>query len=836
MRIIKQRKSLRILAIASFIAIACLLIISYLPVHAAPSVRYWVLDSGNTSATTNWSYTSGGAGGDPVPDAETTIYFDAASFTGGGKVVTVDAPLVCASMVWTDGADAPDLAMTSTITSGGNVTLITGMTLSGTSAIIMTAGNFDGAGLTIPELQLNGSAHTVSGANTFTTLSRTGTATQTDTLTLTAGTTQTITGTFTVNGNSATNRLLVNSSSAGNAATITVPAINITASNVDFQDITFTNATDLSGIAGGTIGFSGTTNLTCTYPYDVNDTLYWYGGSGTWNTDIANQYHWSTATGGTGSIRHQAPTTTNNVYFDANSFIPALQQVLIPDSTKVYCHDMEWTGATGIPDLEFGSTLGSPTINISGSVVFINAMTMTNAPSLYRGELEFAPSNTDETLTTNGLSITARFFVQGSGTGKLTLLDELNVNSTGIELITGELDTNGQTVNTTGFSITGTGVRTATLGSSDINCTGTSSGWYATDVTNLIFDAGTSIISVSGAVFSGGGASITYSTVNLVGITTCTVYGSNTYSALNIDRTAGAKTVHFTAGTTQTVSSFSITGTGTALITMDSTSLNTAWNIVDTAGANVVDYVSLTDSHASGGATFFAGLHSVSVSGNTGWIFDLIVPNNANSVILARNDVASYSDYFKITINGTEELWYQPSAIISGTTLLDKDSTQDGTITWGTNATDVTATWGSLAYVGTGSSTTPLSSMEGNQQGIAPTIGGSPYNTPTPTVAPNFLSGVFTVFNQVSMITPDGLNNGTYAVPVYFFWLTLFTLLIFGGMVLSLKYLPNQLIGAIAEIGLSILAYRMGVYPFAAILIIVVCSITIIVWERKQQI
>lgn len=72
--------------------------------------------------------------------------------------------------------------------------------------------------MTFYEVQLNGTAHTVSGSNTYTTLTRTGTATKTDTLTLSAN--QTLSGTLTLAGNSATNRLLVQSSTKGTTYTL----------------------------------------------------------------------------------------------------------------------------------------------------------------------------------------------------------------------------------------------------------------------------------------------------------------------------------------------------------------------------------------------------------------------------------------------------------------------------------------------------------------------------------------------------------------------------------------------------------------------------------------
>ena len=137
-----------------------------------------------------------------------------------------------------------------------------------TSTIKVTGtGAFAGSGETYNNVELNGTSHTVSGNNTFAKLTRNGTATKTDTLTLPAGGTQTMT-TFEPKGNSVVNRVLVQSSILGTAATIT--ATNWTGfQNVDVMDITDTNTEDLSagsaGDAGGNTGITFTTAATQTY-------------------------------------------------------------------------------------------------------------------------------------------------------------------------------------------------------------------------------------------------------------------------------------------------------------------------------------------------------------------------------------------------------------------------------------------------------------------------------------------------------------------------------------------------------------------------------------------
>ncbi len=76
----------------------------------------------------------------------------------------------------------------------------------------------------------------------------------------------------------------------------------------------------------------------------------------------------------------------------------------------------------------------------------------------------------------------------------------------------------------------------------------------------------------------------------------------------------------------------------------------------------------------------------------------LSVPDNANTWYFGQNNVMPYINSIKFTVGGTEVLWYQPNAMISGTALPDRDTadgTQNGVITWGTN-TSITITAGDI--------------------------------------------------------------------------------------------------------------------------------------------
>ncbi|TDN39392.1 T9SS type A sorting domain-containing protein [Hymenobacter sp. UV11] len=65
---------------------------------------------------------------------------------------------------------------------------------------------------------------------------------------------------------------------------------------------------------------------------------YWVGNSGTW-TDLS---HWASSSGGAGNAYTNVPKNTDNVYFDASSFVTTNQRVAIVGT--VTCNDMTWSG------------------------------------------------------------------------------------------------------------------------------------------------------------------------------------------------------------------------------------------------------------------------------------------------------------------------------------------------------------------------------------------------------------------------------------------------------------------------------------------------------------
>jgi len=62
------------------------------------------------------------------------------------------------------------------------------------------------------------------------------------------------------------------------------------------------------------------------------------------------------------------------------------------------------------------------------------------------------------------------------------------------------------------------------------------------------------------------------------------------------------------------------------------------------------------------------------------------VATNSTNWKLIENNVMPYMNYTSITVNGVQKLLFQPNTIISGTTLVDRVGSNNGTIAWGSNS------------------------------------------------------------------------------------------------------------------------------------------------------
>ncbi|MEP5611217.1 MAG: hypothetical protein ABJP45_03160, partial [Cyclobacteriaceae bacterium] len=166
-----------------------------------------------------------------------------------------------------------------------------------------------------------------------------------------------------------------------------------------------------------------------TYTASSQD-YFWVGGSGDWS-DFAN--HWATSSGGS-TFHTVAPTSSDNVYFDINSFSSTSQVVTL--DIVADCHSMDWTGVLNFPSIDGNGNA----MNIYGSLTLAADMTADFA------NVEFESSTSGNSITTNGTSLGTSSCTRLNGVGGEWALQDNLVTST-LYCTAGTLTTNNHDIN-----------------------------------------------------------------------------------------------------------------------------------------------------------------------------------------------------------------------------------------------------------------------------------------------------------------------------------------------------------------------------------------------------
>lgn len=282
---------------------------------------------------------------------------------------------------------------------------------------------------------------------------------------------------------------------------------------------------------------------------------------------------------------------------------------------------MAQNGAGGTLQLADAFAMGATrTFNFNNGTFDGNGQTMTGATALSAsatGVTAFKGMNTSIVFNHTDSTLT---LVGNNTTGK-------------ISTINGSINLNGYTWTATGFG-TGVGTKSLTFNGGTLLLTGptapTFDNFNPTNFTTIA-GTGTGYIRMNAAAaktFFGNGTTFNCILSN-DGAGALTIQNSNTF--LGITNGVSPTAFIFTAGTTQTMGSWTVSGTAGNLVTITSTAAGTAANLVKTGGGTVSsNYLSLKDSAATPSTlTWYAGANSTNVSGNSGWIFTNL-PSTAN--------------------------------------------------------------------------------------------------------------------------------------------------------------------------------------------------------------
>lgn len=437
------------------------------------------------------------------------------------------------------------------------------------------------------------------------------------TITWTAATTNAFTlqvnfapgGTVSINGNSGANRPIFQSSVLGTQRTLTIGTLS-SMSNVDFQDIAGAGAAAPFSGSGGVGNGLGCSGVTFTSPV----TRYWVAvGGGNWSATSS----WSASSGGASGA--SVPLPQDTVVFNASS-ITSVGRTITVDMPRIG-KDITFNGLANNPNFQrainyavfgtFDFTGGSVTMN-GGGICALRG----------RSSHNFVPPST---------TVATRIACAAPG-GTYTLQGAFTSDSArDIDLSDGTLDFNGFSVTTGAIfpsldpnNAASTRTRVLSLGASLIILLATVTVWDASAPSGLTVNPGSSTIKLTDAsssdkTFAGGG--LAYNNIWLSGAGTGKFIftGSNTFNDFKAD--TPPHTIQFTAGTTTTVTSWSVRGTAGNLFTIGS--VTAASHALAKAGGGQIgsDYLSISRSDASPGSTWYAGANSTNGGNNTGWIF-----------------------------------------------------------------------------------------------------------------------------------------------------------------------------------------------------------------------
>jgi len=313
-----------------------------------------------------------------------------------------------------------------------------------------------------------------------------------------------------------------------------------------------------------------------------------------------------------------------------------------------------WTSASAVPsasdNIFFTKAAGNVTCTVVATMYCLNfdcrgwggSITASTAKYIYiYGDIYFGGTansfiqiyhaNTSGTKNIQSGGIIWGGSIDRVGAGGTSLfVDNFSIYDMAVE--GGTLNTNGKVGKVNNIAIWWDGDPSViNLGASDITVNGSNGVDFLTNGSNFTFICGTSTIHLSGnyttCSLKGNGKTF-YNVYFDATIGGGTISGSNIFHELKFSPYVANKTFKFTDGTTQTITTFTADGSGVGLINLTGTSTN-GWTLSKSSGTVTVDYVNLSYSTGSGGATWGTGCNSINNGNNTNWVFPNCIQNKS---------------------------------------------------------------------------------------------------------------------------------------------------------------------------------------------------------------
>ncbi len=351
---------------------------------------------------------------------------------------------------------------------------------------------------------------------------------------------------------------------------------------------------------------------------------FWVGGSGSW--DATSTTNWSATSGGAGGA--SAPTSADDVYFDANSNVgTGAFTVTVTGTTAspALCRDFTASGLDGALTFTMGATAW---LDCFGSMTL--PATNFSVSGTAGARIRFTATTTGKTITTNGVTLAlggsnSNIDFNGVG-GEWTLGSALTVGGS-INIFNGTFITANYnlTANINFFFAISSGSRAVYLGSSAVSVTGTFGNSGTANTTGLTWDAGTSTISFGNSNAGFNGSSLTYYNVSFTSSAsgTATITGTNTFNNLTFTSPSVTGIRNISVNANQTINGTLTFGTANTAIRrmfLRSDAVGTPRTITANTVATLAD-VDFRDIVGAGTGAW-SGTRLGNAGGNSGITFD----------------------------------------------------------------------------------------------------------------------------------------------------------------------------------------------------------------------
>ena len=362
------------------------------------------------------------------------------------------------------------------------------------------------------------------------------------------------------------------------------------------------------------------------------------GGNSNITFTAAKTVYWSLLTGG---------TVVSTAYATSSGGIPAVANFPLPQDTLIF----DDAGLNASTTISLSTTYRLPGINASTRTL---SMTLAHGTttSYYCGDMSL-PSSVSTSATTGN----AAFLAIGTGTTlNLNIVNGftcftcamVGYNNGTIRLLRNFTHAPGATVPTSQYHGT-LDLNGFQLSCQYYSCSGPPAG---TRAYVLAFGAGGTLInrSTSPLVINGASYSWSYTgtgtirgitnaftinnaagqslpTIGLNGTATVTILASCTIADVAVVTAGVACGLKLTSGITVTCTNFTLTGSAGFLASISAVTAGSRATLTKASGTVSCDYLSIQDSSATGGATWYAGANSTNVSNNLGWTFTAAPPS-----------------------------------------------------------------------------------------------------------------------------------------------------------------------------------------------------------------